>query len=168
MKELLIQLKACKEAKEWAGDKTWPEIYKTCHRGDWLLWLFFNTMNHNNEEHFTLLTHAKGHCANTVRHLMEDQRSIDAVEAAINYSGDKEVLKNAASAAYASASAADASASAAYAASASAAYASASAAYASAYAASASAAYAAKTKNQLLTANIVRQYIPIEKWNINL
>lgn len=41
------------------------------------------------------------------------------------------------------------------------------AAYADAYADAAYSAYAdAKTANQLLTANIVRQYIPIELWNI--
>lgn len=40
MKRLLIELGACKDAREWAGDKSWPEIYSTCHRADWLLWLF--------------------------------------------------------------------------------------------------------------------------------
>jgi len=211
MKELLVQLKACQEARKWAGNKPWHEIFETCHRGDWLLWLFSNTMNYDNEEHFTLLTHAKGHCANTVKHLMKDQRSIDAVDAAINYSGDREVLRqdayaaayyaaddapraayvaayaavnayyaarvaNAArAAAYvaarAAADAADAAANAAYVA-ADAARAAANAAFAAAYvaadadadAAADDAAYA----NQLLTANIVRQYIPIEKWNISL
>ena len=33
MKELLIKLNACKEAIEWAGDKSWEEVYNTCHRG---------------------------------------------------------------------------------------------------------------------------------------
>jgi hypothetical protein len=180
MKELLVHLKACEEAITWAGDKTWPEIFETCHRGDWLLWLFFNTMNHNNEEHFTLLTHAKGHCANTVRHLMADKRSIDAVDAAINYNGDRQALKQAA---YAAAFAVDSAYAYAYAAADSAAFADSAAADAAdaAYAAAAAAfadsaaadsAYAAaadaRASNQLSTANIVRQYIPIEKWNINI
>ena len=32
-----------------------------------------------------VLTLAKGHCANTVRHLMKDERSIAAVDMAIKY-----------------------------------------------------------------------------------
>ena len=39
MKELLIKLDACKEAIEWAGDRTIEEIVKDCDRGDWLFWL---------------------------------------------------------------------------------------------------------------------------------
>jgi len=194
MKELLNKLKACQEAMEWAGDKSWQEIYNTCHRGDWLLWLFKRT----NPDDLKLLTLAKGHCANTVRHLMKDERSIKAVDAAIAYGEGKisrEELDAAASAAYAayadaaSAAYADAAAAydAAYAASAaayaayapydaaaaaddaayaySAAYA-ASAAAAAAYAAAANAAYVAKKENQQLTADICRKYLPIEVWNI--
>jgi len=40
MKELLENLNACLKAREWAEEKTWKEVYGTCHRGDWLLWLF--------------------------------------------------------------------------------------------------------------------------------
>ena len=113
MKQLLIKLNACNEAMEWAGDKTWEEIYRTCHRGDWLLWLFKQT----NPNDLRLLTLAKGHCANTVRHLMKDERSIKAVDAAIAYGEgriDIEELNNAATTADAYA-AADAAAYAAYA-----------------------------------------------------
>ena len=39
MKDLLLKLRACEEAIEWAGDKTAEEVIDTCHRGDWLLWL---------------------------------------------------------------------------------------------------------------------------------
>ena len=39
MKELLLKLKACGPAIDWAGDKTIEEIWETCHRGDWMLWL---------------------------------------------------------------------------------------------------------------------------------
>jgi len=81
MKELLIKLNACDEAIEWAGNKSWKEIYNTCHRGEWLLWLFKRT----NPNDLQLLTLAKGHCANTVRHLMKDERSIKAVDAAIAF-----------------------------------------------------------------------------------
>ena len=164
MKELLNKLNACKDAREWAGDKSWQEIYNTCHRGDWLLWLFKRT----NPDDLKLLTLAKGHCANTVRHLMKDERSLKAVDAAIAFGEGKisrDELDAAADAyvayvAYAVSAAADDAAyaySAAYAAS---------AAAAAAYAAAANAAYVAKKENQQLTADICRKYLPIEVWNI--
>ena len=171
MKELLQKLNACKDAIEWAGDKSWQEIYNTCHRGDWLLWLFKRT----NPDDLKLLTLAKGHCANTVRHLMKDERSIKAVDAAIAYGEGKisrEELDAAASAAYA-AYVYDA-AYAAYDAAGDGTYAAVGAAYAAASAAADSAAYAnaaanaaaAKKENQQLTADICRKYLPIEVWNI--
>ena len=81
MKELLIELEACSEAREWAADKTWKEIYTTCHRGDWLLWLFKRT----NPDDLQLLTLAKGHCVN----LMKDERSIKAIDVAIAFGEGK-------------------------------------------------------------------------------
>jgi len=167
MKELLMKLNACKDAREWAGDKSWEEIYNTCHRGDWLLWLFKRT----NPDDLQLLTLAKGHCANTVRHLMKDERSIKAVDAAIAF-GEGKISRDELDAADAAAFASAASADAAYADAASAASA-AYAAYAAAYAAAAAsddayAAYvadAAKKENQQLTADICRKYLPIEVWN---
>ena len=130
MKKLLIELNACQDAKVWAADKTWNEIYNTCHRGDWLLWLFKKV----NQDDLQLLTLAKGHCAATVLNLMTDQRSKDAVQAAINFGEGRIGRDTLDAAAYAAADA---------------------------YAAS-----AAKKQNQLLTANIVRQYISIAKFNI--
>ena len=157
MKQLLKKLEACQEAREWAGDKSWEEIYATCHRGDWLLWLFKKT----NPKDLRLLTLAKGHCANTVRHLMADQRSINAVDASIAFGEGKISIKEL----KAAADAADAYYAADYAAYAAADYAAAScAAYAAANAAYVDA--SAKEENQKLTADIVRKYIPIEKFNI--
>ena len=177
--ELLTSLDACPEAKEWASDKTWEEAYKNCQRGDWLLWLFQKTNPDNLKE----LTLAKGHCANTVRHLMKDEASTKAVDTAIAFGEGKatrEELNSAQAAAYAAAYAAYAAAYAAYAA-AYAAYAANAAAYdvadyAAAYAANAAAydvadyaaAYAAKKEIQQLTADIWRKYLPIEIWNIKL
>ena len=178
MKQLLIKLNACNEAMEWAGDKTWEEIYRTCHRGDWLLWLFKQT----NPNDLRLLTLAKGHCANTVRHLMKDERSIKAVDAAIAYGEgriDIEELNNAATtadayaaadaaayAAYATDAYADAYAAAAAAAYATDAAADAADAYADAYVAADAAAYAAafaaRKKSQQETAEICRKYIPLD------
>jgi len=160
MKELLLKLRACKEAVEWAGDKTAKEIIDTCHRGDWLLWLADKLKV--DDRPFTL---AKGHCANTVRHLMKDKRSIKAVDAAIAYGNgevSKEELKDAA---LAYASAASSAASSAYAAAASASYAASAAsasfaAYAASYAPSYAASAAADRKsNQIETANICRKYL---------
>jgi hypothetical protein len=192
MKEKLIELKACKQALEWAGDKTWEEIYNTCHRGDWLLWLFAKT----NPNDFRLLTLAKARCANTVRHLMIDERSKNAVDVAIAFGEGEATVEelsaayNAAYAAYAYADGAVAYAYAAVAAACAAAAAGAggaacasadggaacasadggAAAYA--YAAGAAAyAYAdggaaAKKENQKLTADICRKFLPIEIWNV--
>ena len=180
MKELLIELNACQEAKDWAGDKTWEEVYNTCHRGDWLLWLLQRT----NPNDLQLLTLAKGNCANTVRHLMKDERSIKAVDAAIAFGEGRisreeldEAADAAADAGYAAAWAADAvwAARAAYYAAANAAadaddaatYA-ARADAAATYAARADAAAVARQENQQLTADICRKYLPIEIWNIKL
>ena len=195
MKDLLIKLDACHEAKDWANDKSWKEIYDTCHRGDWLLWLFKRT----NPNDLQLLTLAKGHCANTVRHLLKDERSIKAIDVAIAFGEGKasrEELAAAAAAVYAASAAAYAAYAAAYAAASAsaadgyaassaadayaayAAYAAAAAPYvaSSSYAAAdaayyaaadaADAASAAKKENQQLTADICRKYLPIEIWNI--
>ena len=139
MKTKLIELGACEDAREWAGDKTIDEIWATCHGGDWMLWLA-KKLNIDKR----VLTLAKGHCANTVRHLMNDERSIAAVDMAIKYgegnATDLELAAASAAAAYAAASsaaAADAAADAAYAA-------------------------ADRIKSQKQTADIVRKYIPIE------
>ena len=185
--QLLTKLDAHKEIQEWAKGKTFEEVYNTCHRGDWLNWLFART----NPEDVQLLTLVKGHQANTVRHLMKDARSMKAVDIAIAFGEGKatrEELSEAARAAYhaarAEANAAsyadcDAAVAACYAASAAVVTASyaASAAAASAVEAAAVAAYIAASRaadaaeavekeNQKLTANIFRKYISIEKFNL--
>ena len=177
-KELLIELRACSDARKWAVDMPIEEIVTTCHRGDWLLWLA-QKVNIPLKE----LTLAKGYCAKTVIHLMKDERSIKAVEAAIAF-GEGNITRGeldaaaaaayAADAAYAAAAyaayAADAAADAAYAAAdaaadaaaadaAYAAYAADDAADAAAADAAAAAATDARTKNQLETADICRKYI---------
>jgi len=188
MKNLLRKLGACEDAREWAADKTWEEIFTTCHRGDWLLWLWKRTAE-DTEDNFKLLTRAKARCALTVRHLMKDKRSINACEVALKFTdglATREELNAAADAAayaaadaadadaYAAAAAADAADADAYAAAAAAdaaaadAYAAADAADADAYAAADAAAAYAKTKNRMETADICRKYLPIEIWNIKV
>ena len=39
LKTKLLELHACEEAIEWAGDKSPKEVWNTCERGDWMLWL---------------------------------------------------------------------------------------------------------------------------------
>jgi hypothetical protein len=151
-KILLKEIDACSEAKEWAGDMTIEEIVQKCYRGDWLLWLAARVGVESRP-----LTLAKGYCANTVRHLMEDERSVQAVDAAIAY-GEGKIGRDKLDVAYASDAAVAYAAADAY--SAAAAYAScAHDVYASAAAAYASAADNNKEQNQLQTANICRKYI---------
>jgi hypothetical protein len=181
--ELLIELNACEDAREWACDKTIEQVVQECHQGDWLLWLAKRV-----GVELQPLTLAKGHCANTIRHLMTDERSLKAVDTAIDFGegkATKEELYKAAAATYTyaaaayAADAADAAAAAAAAAyAADAAAAAAAAAYAAAadvdaaYTADASAdatydaasadaaaADAARKANQLQTADICRKYI---------
>ena len=191
LKEFLEKNNACKDGYLFAKDLTLEEFLATCPRGDWILWLFVKS-NPNSLKELTL---AKGHCANTVRHLMEDKKSIKAVDVAIAFGEGKSTKKelNSASAAAYAAYAAYAASAAAYAASAasnatSAAYAAA-AAYAASDASAASAAYAADAasdasdadaasdasgdstshtykQNQMKTADICRKYLPLQIWNI--
>lgn len=78
--ELLEELNACGVARDWAAAKTIEEVVAECHRGDWLLWLAFH-VNVDKRK----ITLAKAHCANTVRHLMKDERSLNAVDIAMAY-----------------------------------------------------------------------------------
>ena len=112
-KEYLESLKACAAAIEWAGYKPVEQVVAECHRGDWLLWLAKKC-----GVELQPLTLAKGHCANTVRHLMTDERSVKAVDVAIAFGegrATRDELDAATSAAYgAAADAAYAATSAAY------------------------------------------------------
>jgi hypothetical protein len=60
--------------------ETFESAWLACERGDWMLYIAANL----NIDKRTL-TLAKGHCANTVRHFMMDDRSIKAVDTAIAY-----------------------------------------------------------------------------------
>jgi hypothetical protein len=82
--QYLQSVEACKPAVAWAGNKTVEEVVATCHRGDWLLWLAKKC-----DIGLQPLTLAKGHCANTVRHLMKDERSTKAVDVAIAFGEGK-------------------------------------------------------------------------------
>ena len=162
--ELLTELDACEEAIHWARDMTIEQIVEQCPRGDWLLWLASKVKIDHRK-----LTLAKGHCANTVRHLMKDERSLNAVDTAIAYGEGKVAYEELAAAsadaaaayaayadadAYAGAAAADAAYAAAYPSAYADAYAGAAAADAAAYCAN-----HAKNQNRKETADICRKYI---------
>ena len=154
----ILKFKPCNEAVEFRDQyTTFKEAWDNCPRGDWMLWIAKKV-----GVDIKTLTKAKALCALTVRHLMKDQRSINACEVALKFAdglATKYELYAAAYAAYADAAAADA------------------AAYAAAYAAAdadadAAAAYAAaaaaRKGNQKKTADICRDIltdIVIEKIN---
>jgi hypothetical protein len=163
LKQYLQSEGACETAVKWAGSKTIEEVVATCPRGDWLLWLAKRC-----DIGLQPLTLAKGHCANTVRHLMDDERSIKAADIAIAFGEGKATreelnVAHAVSVTYSYANAAAASA-------ASVANAAYYAAYyaANAYEAANANAAAAAAANRMQTADICRKYIGeliIEKVN---
>ena len=77
----LKQLKPCEGGYEFAKSKnSLLEAWNTCERGDWMLW-FAEKLDCP----LQLLTLAKGRCAETVIHLMRDERSRNAVKVAIDF-----------------------------------------------------------------------------------
>lgn len=173
LKEFLEKNNACKGGYLFAKDLTLEEFLATCPRGDWILWLFVKS----NPDSLKELTLAKGHCANTVRHLMEDERSLRAVDVAIAFGEGKATKKELDSASAASAAASDAAFAAsdtadaaAYAAdaanAASAASAAASDAASAADAASGDSTSPTYEQNQMETADICMKYLPLQIWNI--
>lgn len=148
MKFDLSQFRPCFEAAEYYATKdSFEQAWNDCHRGDWMLWIAARL-----GVDLQVLTLAKGKCAETVIHLMRDERSKKAVEAAIKF-GNGEISREDLNAAYADAYAAAVDADT---------YAAAAAAYAADAAAAAAAAYAdaaAKKKNQQTTADICREIL---------
>jgi hypothetical protein len=107
MKTEIEKFNPCEEAINFRNK--YPDFqtaWNNCHRGDWMLWLA-KKLNVDDRK----LTLAKGLCANTVIHLMKDERSKKAVRIAIDYGKGKLTKKElieAAAAAVAAAAAADA------------------------------------------------------------
>ena len=166
MKYDISKFSPCNEAvRYYAQHDTFRSAWQNCPRGDWMLWIARRIKVDER-----LLYRAAGMCAATVLHLMKDQRSRDAVQAAIDYADGKiakkkleKYRKDAACAfddAYASAAHADTVAyayddsDAAYAA-----YAASSAAYAAYIASDAAASDAASAENRKQTADICRDIL---------
>lgn len=135
---------ACAGSFDFAKDLTLEQFLNTCERGDWILWLFART----NKNDLLKLTEAKALCANTVRHLLRDERSRNAIDVALDFACGKASKVELAAAAYSAAFAANGAAGAAFAA--------ANAVYA---------ADAAKKANRKLTSDICRKVLPLELWD---
>ena len=154
--DYLKEIRACKDARDWNGDRDLKTCWQDCERGDWMLWL----MKKANMCDLRTLTLAKAKCAELAKPYMKDERSLAALQAAFDFADGlitEQQLAYAAADAYAAAAYAAAYAAAAYAAAyaADAAY----AAYAAAYAAAAYAAAAAKAKILKQCADICREVL---------
>lgn len=80
----------CEEALEFRKQySTFKEAWENCPRGDWMLWIA-KKLNVD----LRPLTLAKVRCASTVRHLMRDQRSINALDVALKFANG-EFVQNA-------------------------------------------------------------------------
>ena len=109
---------ACMEAVKYVQScRNYRQAWNKCERGDWMLWIAKKIGIDDK-----ILTHAKYLCANQVRRLMKDKRSIAAMDACKNYVEGKitrerlDAAADAAADAYAAAYAAAAYTAAAYAA----------------------------------------------------
>jgi hypothetical protein len=167
------RLDACNQAREWAKGKSLAEVWKTCHRGDWMLWL---AARYGDVPLKTIVAIAcdavepalafttdplPTQTIAVVRRWLKDDATIEEVRAAANAAADAASYA-AAYAAYATDDADDAAAYAADAA-ADAARAAAYAADAADYAAARAAAAAARAASLLFSADICRKYIEIDE-----
>ena len=81
----LENLNACEDSIEWLSTQdNLQQAWEDCERGDWLLWLAARLKI--NERKLFL---AKGLVVEQVIHLMNDERSIEAVKATIDYGRGK-------------------------------------------------------------------------------
>jgi hypothetical protein len=132
--EALSRLAACGDAREWAEGKTLATAWRTCPRGDWMLWLAGRA-----EVRRQVLVLAACACARlSLKHVEKgEKRPLRAIEAAEDWArGGATTLKQVKDAA--AAAAADA-----------------------ASAASAAAAASARTKTLKKCATLVRKRIPL-------
>jgi hypothetical protein len=89
MKPDLTIYTPCEDALMYYNTKdSFEQAWNDCQRGDWMLWIYQRMLPDNDR----LLVLTEGHCVNTVRHLMKDERSTKAVDAAIAY-GEGKITK---------------------------------------------------------------------------
>ena len=146
--KILQKYNACKEAVDWIGDRSLEQAWKDCPRGDWLLWLAGRV-----EIDRKLLVLAACKCARTVLQYVpkSEEHLLKGFETAEAWCEGKATLEDVRRTSYVTAYATDATYSAA---------AAADVAYAVSYSADAAdAASNAREKNQLETANLIREMI---------
>lgn len=104
----LERLSVCRAAIEYVKtQKSAKDAWMNCDRGDWMLWLA-KRLDVDDRK----LTLAKARCAEQVRHLMKDKRSLDALDACVKYANGEitrkelDIYAAASAAAYAAAYAA--------------------------------------------------------------
>lgn len=102
LQQYLKKINACEDAVQWVGDRNLQEAWGNCERGDWMLWL----MQRAELCDLRKLTLAKAKCANLVRHLMKDKRSLKALNTAFAFAEGKATKGELAAAAAAAATAA--------------------------------------------------------------
>ena len=146
--QVLQSLHACSEAVQWFADQPNRIVaWKTCPRGDWMLWLLGKLSGEPESNTRSKVVLCACQCARlSLKHVKGEGRPLAAIETAERWARGEDgvTLKMVHAAAYAAYAAADA----AYAADAAA-----DAAYAAAYA-------AARTKTLAQCADIVRQHYP--------
>lgn len=80
LRELLKEFNASEFAIILSGNKTIEQVVSECNRGDWLLWIASKL-----ELPERKLIACAGHCVNTVRDLMIDERSIKCVDLCMKF-----------------------------------------------------------------------------------
>ena len=143
---LLHRVGACEEARMWAKGKSLEQVWRTCKRGDWMLWLVGRMSDRDGWPTRQAVVLAACDCAATVLQYVprNEERPANAIKVARSWAVGKASLdevRDAANAAYAAAYAA----------------------YAAAYAANADA-YAANAdegKTLKKCANLIRKSIPV-------
>ena len=156
----LIEIGACKEAVDWVGNQTRAHAWKTCERGDWMIWLLVNKGKTADK----ILRLIAADCAERVLPIFEkqypgDDRPRKAILAARDYANGKIGAASMAAAGAASIAAAGAASMASAWAAAGASMAAAGAAMTAAWDSTRDARAAAEAAENKAQAKIIRKYI---------
>ena len=116
LQRLLSRLGACKEARKWAEGKPLAEVWESCERGDWMLWLCGKMAGEKGWPTKEQTVLAACACARTALRFVpaDEERPLRAIESAEKWARGKTTLKEVRTAA-ADAAAAAAAATSAYA-----------------------------------------------------
>jgi len=113
LQDKLIEMRACKDAVAWVGNRTLKQAWEACERADWMLWLVGKMCEHPQRKKLGWPTRkqlvlATCDCAETaLKHVPEGEtRPAEAIRVARAWCRGRATLqqvRNAASAAYAAA-----------------------------------------------------------------